>query len=230
MFRKYATDFIACSKSSGEFLFGDIKQITIINNSIDREKFRFNSQSREIYRKKWKLNDQLVIGTVGRLSKQKNTEFLLEIFREIHANKKNSTLLIVGKGKQKDSLLKKAKDMSLEHAIRFLGVRDDIPDIMSAMDIFVLPSRFEGFGIVLLEAQVVGLPCFSSDKVPKETCISDYITYLSLDLSPNEWAQKIMDANSVNREQGIALLEDSMFNIKNSVKVLENYYLQVVRG
>lgn len=230
--KQYATDFWACQKEAGEFFYNqkimNSNRFLIINNAIDTKKFEYNAEIRKKYRKDLKIDEKLVIGNVGRLHFQKNQIFLLEIFYEISKKHKNSVLLLVGQGEDYDILQKKVSEYGLEDKVMFLGVRDDVSNLMQAMDVFLFPSVFEGLGIVLIEAQSSNLMCYASkDVIPEIVEINKKrFKFISLKKTGKEWAQIILsDLDLINdRESNIVDMKNSGFEIKSEVKKIEKYF------
>ena len=227
---KYATDFWSCSNDSSLFFYKDetIKsdKYKIINNAIDISKYAYNSTVRDKYRKDLGLEGKLVIGNVGRFHFQKNHLFLIEIFKGIVDNNKNAILLLVGQGEDEKKIKAKVKEYSLEKNVKFLGARDDVNNIMQAMDIFLLPSLFEGLAVVLIEAQATGLPCFTSNKVvPKEARFTELLKFINLSNNPQEWIESIEKCSlNNNREKAYLSLIGKNYDIKSEVKKIEKYF------
>lgn len=219
-----ATEHLACSEEAGEWAFNN--DFTVIKNGIKTDDFIFNQEQRSIYRKSLGLNNDFVIGHVGHMSYQKNQEFLLDIFQEILKKDPNSKLVLVGDGKNKDNLIEKSKIIGVHSKTLFVGRRDDVNNIMQAFDVFVLPSRYEGLGIVNIEAQASGLKCFVSDRVPKEAKISNNIEYLSLSESPKKWAEKIIDNIDYERLNMKEVVYDVGYDIKQSTEKLKKIYIK----
>ena len=170
----------ACSKEAGEWLFLN-KKFWIIPNGIDFKKYKFSLSSRQKIRDYWKISrKEKVIGHVGLFNEQKNHEFLIEIFNECSKLNCLCKLMLVGDGPYKEQIKKKVVQFGLEEKVIFCGETQNVTAYLSAMDLFVFPSRFEGLGMALIEAQACGLPCVVSDVVPKVTKISGNISYLSL--------------------------------------------------
>lgn len=193
----YATDFWACSKAAGEYFYPsnimDSDRFKTIPNAIDVGQFCFNNTIRERVRAELGISDQLVIGFVGRLHPQKNPFFLLDIFKEIHTANPHTVLVMVGDGELRPAVQSKIKELRLDENVMLLGQRNDITQLMQAMDIFVLPSIFEGLGIVLIEAQACGLPCYTSaNVVPGEAKVTDLLHYVGLDKTASDWSKKIL--------------------------------------
>lgn len=194
--QKYTDEFWGCNMEACRYFFPkaikEHKEVKVILNGIEAEKYRFCDETRQELRNLAGLNGKLVIGHVGRFTGQKNHGFLIDIFDEVQ-KKKDSALLLIGKGPEKEKMLEKVKEKGLLEKVIFLGARDDINELMMVMDAFVLPSLFEGFGIVLVEAQATGLPCFCTEgKIPPITKISDSYYPISLKKSPREWADCIL--------------------------------------
>lgn len=161
--------FLACSEESGKWLYGNNVNFEIINNAIEMEEFKFDKEKRDKIRRQYNLEDKFVIGHVGRIEKEKNHEFLIDIFKEIKQKNNNARLLLVGEGSLENKIKQKVKDDSLENDVIFIGNSHKVSDYYQAMDVFVFPSLAEGLGIVLIEAQSNGLKCFTTkNKVPKE--------------------------------------------------------------
>ncbi|WP_129739264.1 glycosyltransferase family 1 protein [Massilimicrobiota timonensis] len=226
--KKFANVRIACSKQAGDYLF-KTKEYTIINNAIDYSKFKYNQEIRANIRKKININHNYVVGNTGRLAIQKNQRFLIDIFYEIKKKKENAYLLLVGEGEERKSLEEKVIDLSLEDSVLFLGSRSDISELLSAMDVFVFPSLYEGLGISILEAQAASLMCFCSKNVPKEADISGNIEYISLDLSAKEWADIILmnDSTKLIRQQDIMLSKE--YDIKEKCSQLTYLYYSYLK-
>ena len=187
----YNNRYLACSKAAGNSVFKQ-RKFEVIRNTIDTEKFRFSEKERYFIRKKLDIPDKtLVVGTVCRISYQKNPFFMIDIFYAFHKYNKNSVLLWAGTGDLDTKLKQYVKDKHLESCVLFLGSRSDIALFYSAMDIFVLPSRYEGLGIVYIEAQASGLPTFASDVVPIETKVTDLIEYIPLSNTVEQWSDRI---------------------------------------
>lgn len=223
----------ACSEQAWDWMFlkskKNLNSNEIINNGIDTKKFLYNEDIANLQREKWGLNDNLVIGFVGRLSEQKNTFFLIEVFHELLEIKPNAKLLIVGDGEYKKSLQKKVKDLCMDDKVIFTGVQSNVNDLMQAMDIFVLPSLWEGFGIVLIEAQAAGLPCVVSDVIAKEVLITNLITQVSLNKSAKKWAKIIIKANGqYEHSNTYEDIVSSGFDVKSTAFWLENFYLDKI--
>jgi len=201
----YSTSWLACSNNAAEWLFGKYRNketIFILNNVIDFKKFAFNKKTREKIRKKFGWENKFVIGNVARFfPKQKNHEFLIRVFKEININKPEAILVLIGGGydKEKNKIRKIVDKLKLSKIVFFMGIRDDIEKFMQAMDCFVLPSKSEGFGIVLIEAQATGLRCFTSMNVPNETKVTDLIEYISLKKSEKYWARRIINLFSASK-------------------------------
>ena len=221
---KNANYKFACSKQAGIFLFGKNSKFEVINNFIDTNKFIYNEKIRNEIRKNLKIDkDCFVIGNVARLSYQKNPLFLLKIFNEFIKLNENSKLLLIGKGNLKNQVIQYIDKNKLNDKVIMLEDRNDVNDLMQAMDYFVLPSRFEGLGIVLIEAQASGLRCITSkDVVAKEAKISDLLTYFSLDDEAKKWATFIFENKIYERKNMLNKVIDSGFDI---IKIT-NFYLQ----
>ncbi len=223
---------VACSKNAGEYMFKKFKHKTfdVLNNGINVDEFKFSEIDRLMIRKKLKIEDKFVVGNVGRLVEQKNHKFLLEIFKEILEIKSNSVLLLIGKGKLKEKLMEKANNLNIQDNIVYVENTDKINEYMSAMDVFVFPSLFEGLGIVLIEAQSSGLKCFISDTLPEEVNVSEYVFRISLNEPAGLWAQNIMKEDTCidNRIKLNAKIKNSDFDIIKSVKKLEKYYKEKI--
>lgn len=228
--KKYATDFWTCSDNASKWFYRKeiIKsdKYLIINNAIDSEKFKFNKQTRDLYRKNLKLENKLVIGNIARFHFQKNHTFLIEIFNELYKKDQNVFLLLVGTGEDEDKIKQMVCQYGLQDSVMFLGMRRDISEIIQAMDIFVFPSLFEGLPITLIEAQANGLPIFTSkDVIPKEIKMSENLEFISLKESPQKWAEKIIKANLTNKsEKNIKIINDKGFDIKDEVKKMEKFF------
>ena len=222
--KKLTTVNFACSKQAGDFLFGKNKYY-IINNAINTERYKFNSIIREEYRKELNLDGKIVIGHVGRFQKQKNHEFLIDIFNDLCNMKDNYILLLIGDGEDKYKIEEKVNQLGLKDKVIFLGVRNDVDKIMQAMDIFVFPSLYEGLGIVDIESQAEGLPTIVSDGIPKEAQVTDLIRYIPLSENSTFWAKQILNT-PVNdkREEYNEKVKESEFDIyKESTKIGQIY-------
>lgn len=222
---KLSTKRFACSNIAGKWMYGK-GSFTVIPNAIDAKKFRFNEKVRIRVRNELGItDDSFVIGFVGRLTYQKNPLFLIDIFKELNSIDKKNILIIVGDGDLNDKVQRNIKRFSLEDKVLFLGSRNDISDLMQAFDLFLLPSRFEGLGIVLLEAQFSGLPCIVSDKVPKEANISNSIQYFSLKKDASKWANKIIKQKKELQSRNTIL--DSC-DEKFDLQVTSNYFFDLI--
>lgn len=183
--RMFANKCWACSELAAKWMYGekavDAGKITIIPNAIDLKKFAFNQEKREKLRNQLGIKDELVIGHVGRFMKQKNHDFLIDVFAAVVKEKPDAKLLLIGEGSLENKIKAKVARLSLENNVLFLGVRSDVADLYNVMDIFVLPSFYEGLPVVGVEAQANGLKCLFSDRVTKETKLSPSAEFLSLD-------------------------------------------------
>ena len=170
------------------------------------------------------------MGHIGRFVKQKNHEFLIDIFNEIHKRKENSVLILVGQGSLQKEIEEKVNNLGLQNSVSFLGQRNDANELYHAMDVFVLPSLYEGLGMVLIEAQYAGLNCYCSDAVPKEAYISNFLTEITLSESSSKWAEKIIDGqNKFTRKNMTKELKDSGYDIKEEAKRLEEEYFKLLK-
>lgn len=225
----FATDFFACSEKAGKWFFSKkvlcSNKFKIINNAVDIEKFKYNIDIREKIRKNLGIENKLVIGHVGRFNKQKNHTFLIDIFHEIHKRNPDSVLILVGDGELKNSIKEKVDRLNINNEVKFLGIRKDVNELLQAMDIFLLPSLYEGAPVVGIEAQLSGLFCIFSDIITKEIKILRNTKYVSLDISANEWSNIILD--EYKKEERQDRLKDMLsinFDIKHEVNKLIKFY------
>lgn len=195
--KKNANVYFACSELAARYLFGNKKgKVTIINNAINLEKFKFNQEKRDKLRKGLKIEDnEFVVGHIGRFVAQKNHTFLIDIFNELHKENKDTVLLLIGQGPLQDQIKEKVRELGLEDSVRFAGQVDNASDYYNAMDVFVLPSLYEGLGMVLIEAQANELPCIASTEVPKKASVSNQVEFISLKEENKKWADNILRKN-----------------------------------
>lgn len=225
--RKYANIFLGCSEEAliygfGEkIIYGNYSRL-VIHNAIDLEKFKFNDLYRSEIRKEYNISeDEILIGSIGRFTFQKNQLFLLEIVNKLVKKNNKFKLLLIGEGELKEDYLKYIRDNRLEQNVILEIPKNNIYKYYSAFDIFVFPSRFEGLGIVIIEAQASGLNCIISENIPHDVKISNLVDFLDID-SVERWYDRLINfskKNSRNYDLG-----RSCYNIKNEYKKLVNIY------
>ena len=223
----FANQYWACSNLAAEWMYGkkavEDNKIKIINNAIDLDKFKFDKEKREKFIKEFALKDCFVIGHVGRFMKQKNHEFLIDIFYKVIKRKENARLLLIGDGKLRPQIESKVKELGISNKVIFLGNRNDVADLYNVMDIFIFPSLYEGLGMVAIEAQVNSLPTIVSTEIPIEAKISENIKFISLQQPLKDWLNEIENAKRKELNINDELLKK--FDIKQESKKLENLYL-----
>lgn len=225
-----ATDYMCCSELAGRWLFGNKEynkgNVYLLNNAIDLNKFKFNEEKRKEKRKELELDDNtLVIGHIGRFVEQKNHMFLIDIFNEVYKKNKKSCLILCGTGPLEENIKEKVKNLELENVVKFLGQRNDVNEIYNAMDVFILPSLYEGLPVVGVEAQATGLLCVFSDDMTKETKILDSTKFLSLKQDEKEWAKKIIHLSKKNiRNTNLLKIKKNKFDITSEANKLSYYY------
>lgn len=227
-----ATDFWACSRNAANFLFPasicEKNRVQIVPNLIDVEKFRFSDEKRERIRKELKISERTVlIGTVGRLSSEKNHSFLLDIFLNVHIKRPDSRLIFVGEGDCIDDLHTKVQTMGLDKAVIFYGTTEQVDALLAAMDVFVFPSQIEGFGIAAVEAQAAGLPVVCSDRIPQEAQVTTDCYSLPLACGVETWAKTILSSLTVDnrRCKGADRVRQAGFDVKDVVRLIEGRFL-----
>ena len=223
-----ATDYFACSQLAGKWMFGEKTPFTVIPNAIDCSKFCFDSEIRNEMRKSLHIEDKFVVGHVGRFTYQKNHGFLIDVFNEIHKINPKAVLLLIGDAVGNMSYYEKAKQKvqqyGLTGCVQFLGMRNDVPLLMQAMDCFVFPSKFEGLGIVGVEAQAAGLPCFFSDTITQELGITKLAHFISLNESPAKWAEIILNNRKTERKDMQPEIAAEGYDVKYEIHKLEKIY------
>lgn len=199
-----------------------VANTVVIRNGIDFDRFKNLKQTREEARKSLSISQSsFVVGHIGRFNKEKNQSFLVDVFANIKKKKCDSILLMVGVGDDEEKVRKKIHDLCLEDSVIILSHRTDIPELLNAMDVFVFPSLFEGFPIVLIEAQAIGLRCVVSDTISREVFLTNLVVPLSLNDSPQKW----METATNSTTKGIREDRLGEYNIEKSVKLLEHIYL-----
>ncbi|WP_320967091.1 glycosyltransferase [Hungatella sp.] len=222
-----ATDFLACSKAAGNWLYRNASY-TVINNAIDVDKFQYTKSTRKEVRHELGLQYEVLIGHIGHFTPPKNHFFLVDIFKAYHEINSNSKLLLIGDGTVYDSVKNKVERDGLKDSVIFTGRRNDCDRLYQTMDLFLLPSKIESFGIVTLEAQAAGLPCLVSDVVPIETKCSDRIFYQSLEDTPQTWAEminKIVLRNYDRNTKVSEKIKENGYDIFEESKKVRNLYL-----
>lgn len=219
----FANVRIAPSTEAAEFMFGKecVKKgsAKIINNGVDLSVYRYDKNSRMEIRQELGIPDAaLLVGHVGRFNQQKNHIFLLEVFKSILNINGDAFLLLVGKGELEKSIRERAQMLGLEGHIIFAGVRSDIPSLLSAMDVFVMPSFYEGMPNTIIEAQATGLPCVIADTITKEANITGLVEYLSLEEDLNTWSKKIQGFYKNDRCNTKQSFLEHRYDIQNVTK------------
>lgn len=237
MLKYYNTHMFACGIEAGDWLYGrkNRDQVILMNNAIDAKDYTYHSEKAEYMKKELGVSDKLVIGHVGRFFAQKNHPFLIDIFYEVHQKNPNTVLLLVGGGELDDALKneikRKVEELGISDSVRFLGVREDVPDILQAFDLFLLPSLFEGFPVTMVEAQASGLPCVISDKVPIQCDITGNVKVARLSDPPGKWAEIILDyIRNHQREDTFDDIKKAGFDITENAKWLKDFYLNALEN
>lgn len=223
---RYATDFWACSDYAAKWLFGKTAEqdpkIQYIPNAIRTEQFAFNEGVRKQYRKELQVEGYTVYGCVGRLSYAKNPEFTIELFDSIWKRDKNSVLLMVGDGELREAIKARARSKPCAGNVRFLGLRNDVPQLLQAMDCYLMPSRLEGLPVAAIEAQAAGLPVFlASDGITRQVALTPLCHFLPLSLGPAGWAKEILRA-ALSRHDYNRDIQTKGFELSTAAEKLKN--------
>ena len=226
-----ATYFLACSNEAADFLFGSQiprEKIKIFHNALDIDRYTYDGEKREAVRSKLNMANKFVIGNVGRLSYQKNHEFLIDIFYEVQKKVDNAVLMLIGEGELESKIREKAYKYGIMEKVLFLGMKNNVEDYLQAMDIFVFPTRFEGLPNVLVEAQAAGLKCLCSANVTKEVKLTDNVMFL--DLEKEKWVDKILQySDGYKRVKTDEQIRAAGYDIRCEIKELEEIYSSVNR-
>lgn len=225
----YATDYFACSQVAAHWFYTQRQiesgRVRIIPNAIDAGKFRFDKETRISMRSKLHIEQEIVVGCVAGFRAEKNQQFLLAVLCAIKEKGQLCKLLFVGDGPCENAVKLKATEKNISNDILFMGQRTDVSDLMQAMDVFVLPSLWEGLPLVGVEAQASGLPCVVSDAVTSEMNILGEVQYLSLDDDFEKWANIIIEAARKPRTDRCEEIKQKGYDVATTAKWLQNFYL-----
>lgn len=223
---------LACSRPAGEWLFGSSavlqNRVFVVPNGLDVRSCDYDSHVRDRVRAELNLGGRWVVGHAGRFHPQKNHGFLLGLFKELRLRRPDAVLLLVGDGERRDRIERMAGNMGLGGSVLFAGARNDVSRWLQAMDVFVFPSLFEGFGNVVVEAQAAGLPCFVSDRVPREAILTDLVETLSLAAGAGAWASSMAESAGRHERRGrIGEIARLGYDAQASARWYEAFYSEV---
>lgn len=220
---------IAPSRLAAEFTFGKAEveagRVKFIHNGVDLHVYKYDEDNRRKIRREFSIADeQLVIGHIGRFNQQKNHKFLIEVFAEVLKQEPNALLMLVGDGEKKSEVKEQINALGIEESVIFTGIRSDVPSLLSAMDVFVFPSFYEGMPNTVIEAQATGLPCVIADTITEEAEVTDCVHFKSLNQSAEEWVEKILESdnnNTVDRYLYSKVMKNRGYDINDVVKMFE---------
>lgn len=219
--KDFATNFWTCSNLAGEFMFPKSVQeeVEMIYNAVDTEKFYPDKVKGNEIRARLNINnDDIVIGHIGRMCYQKNQLVLLGVMAEIVKKAPNAKLLMIGDGELRNQLELETNKLNIKNNVLFLGQRADIPDLLRAMDVFVLTSRFEGLAVSAVEAQACGLPCVLPTSVSIETDIIGLVEFIPLDKPYEFWAERILESAKLKAENVKEKISDNGYDIHRAAE------------
>lgn len=223
---RYATDVWACSRMAAEWLYGEAvprDRIRLMPNAIDTEKYRYRPERREWMRKQLGLKDKFVVGNIGRYAYQKNQEFLIRAFAEAVRENSRLHLLCLGEGEMYSQLKEMAHSLGVAEQVSLLGWKENVENYLLAMDVFCLPSRFEGLPISVIEAQTAGVRCLVADTVTKEVKLTELVTFLALEES--QWVRALLGCDTPCQREGWRReIIRAGYDIRSAGKRLEEMY------
>ena len=226
----YPTKLCACSRYAGEWLYGKNAEFQVFNNAIDLSRYSYDPQKAAAVRKELGLEDKLVVGHIGRFCYQKNHDFLIDIFNEIHKQRQEAVLLLIGEGELEQDIRNKVKELGLTDSVRFMGKQKDTSEFYQAMDCFVLPSRYEGLPVVGVEAQAAGVPCVMADVVTPETKILESTSFVSPEESAVNWAMAVLESTSHYQKKDTSTeMRKAGFDIEVEAKKLTDFYEELLK-
>lgn len=221
----FANRYFACSELAANWMYGKEAvrngKVTIIPNAIDLDRFALNSKKRNELRKTMGLENKFVLGHVGRFVYPKNHSFLIDVFAKVVEKRPDAVLLLIGDGPLRGQIEEKVNALGISGKVLFLGNRNDVADLYNVMDVFVLPSFYEGLPVVAVEAQANGLKCVFSDKVTIESKFLPQTEFLALNMQ--EWIAKILQCDEKRYLVHINLCK---FNILDTVKIIKKVYAE----
>lgn len=224
---QYVNQYFACSEEAGKWMFGD-RKFKVLANGIDTEQFSYQPEIRADVRRKYNLGGKLVVGTVGRLAEQKNPFYILEIFAELKKINPNTSFLHVGDGPLREPLEKRARELKIKEDYHFIGQTDQTAEYLNAMDVFLLPSKFEGFPMVLVEAQSAGLPCFVANNITHDCKLTNNMYFLDINRRPSDWAYKVNQIDPDNRKDQTSFIINAGYDIHQTAKKFQDYFLSAL--
>ena len=232
LYGKYVNRMIAPSDLAAIYTFGrrayNRGKVVMLRNALDLNYYKFNKESRQNVRQELGIEkDERVIGHIGRFQHQKNHEFLLKIFAALCEKNTDAVLLLVGEGELRERIRSQAKELGITERVVFAGVRADIPAVLSAMDVFVLPSFFEGMPNVVIEAQATGLPCVIADTITREANVTELVDYIPLTVNVNKWVDRINTKLNQPRMDAHNVLVESGYEIASATRCFEKYILEM---
>jgi len=216
-----------CSRLALKGMYGSANRGSVIPNAIDVERFEFDPALRSSVRDELGLQDHLIVGHIGRFHPTKNHQRLLEVFAEVLVRRPDARLLLIGDGDLRLKMENASTALGIERNVVFLGIREDIPALLSSMDVFVLPSHHEGLPVVIVEAQASGLPCVVSDAVTSEVAITDVVRFLSLSEPNSNWATAILDAAQRHRRSAAPSLRNAGYSVRQVTNELARFYIEL---
>lgn len=224
---KYSTQKLACSQAAGEYLYGT-EPFIVFNNAIETKKYIYDAKASAAIRTEFGCSENdFVVGHIGSFrTRQKNHSFLVDVFAEIVKLRPQSKLLLVGVGELQYEIAHKVETLGLSDKCVFTGVRSDVPVLLSAMDLFLLPSFFEGLSVVSVEVQASGLPCVASTNVTKESKLTDIFLQYGLEHTPKEWAEFALGIKpSMSREAYQEIVAAAGYDVSMNLCKLTELYL-----
>lgn len=226
LIRKNATHLLGCSEKACRYVFGrgimKDARAEVLPDGIDCSRFAFNSGVRDAVRKKYGLDGKYVVGHVGHFNPAKNHRKILSVFREISLRRNDAMLLLVGEGELEQDVRQFTVELGLDNRVIFAGAHKDVERYYQAMDVFLFPSRYEGFGMAMIEAQTSGLACVAADVVPQETNVDGRAVFLPLEEKDNIWADRVIEAPE--RDTSAYQKICSLYGAAHVAEVIEKIY------